>query len=65
LGNLKTEGAEKVLNAYVNNSSVAQFTMATTPINEMVKKHGNADSLRLFGAWDYANLLLLKYLRSK
>jgi len=65
LGNLKTEGAEKALNAYVNNSSVAQLTMATTPINEMVKKHGNPDSLRLFGEWDYKNHLLLKHLRTK
>ncbi|MCL2171241.1 MAG: hypothetical protein FWB71_03730, partial [Defluviitaleaceae bacterium] len=37
LGNLKTDGIQKVLNAYLNNNSPAQHTMATTPINKMAK----------------------------
>ncbi|MCL1883460.1 MAG: radical SAM protein, partial [Defluviitaleaceae bacterium] len=65
LGNLKTDSVKKVLDTYVNNISVAQHIMMTTPINEMVKKHGNPESLRLFCEWDYKNYLLLKHLRIK
>jgi MoaA/NifB/PqqE/SkfB family radical SAM enzyme len=65
LGNLKTDGAEKILAAYVNNSSVAQHTMLTVPIGEMVKKCGNPESMRLFGNWDYKNFILHKYCRNK
>jgi MoaA/NifB/PqqE/SkfB family radical SAM enzyme len=65
LGNLQTDSADKILTAYANNESIAQHTMITTSISKMVQKHGNPDSMRLFGEWDYKNYLLLKYLRDK
>jgi MoaA/NifB/PqqE/SkfB family radical SAM enzyme len=65
LGNLKTDRAEKALDNYINNNSTAQHIMATVPIYEMVKKCGNAESMRLFGKWDYKNFILNKYCRTK
>lgn len=61
LGNIKKDGAEKILKTYFSNSSVAQHTMQNIPICDMVKKCGNSDSMRLFGEWDYKNFILQKY----
>jgi MoaA/NifB/PqqE/SkfB family radical SAM enzyme len=63
LGNLKTDGAEKIINTYVNNRSPAQQTMLTVPIGEMVKKCANPESMRLFENGDYQNFILDKYCR--
>lgn len=65
LGNLKTDSAEKILNVYVNNGSAAQRAMLTVPVGEMAKRHGNPDSLRLFGEQDYKNFLLEKFIASE
>ena len=64
LGNLKTDRAEKILYNYVNNNSIAQHILQTVPINEMVKKCGNAESMRLFGKGDYKTFILTKYCRT-
>jgi len=64
LGNLKTDGAEKILDTYINNGSIAQHAMLTIPISEMVKKYGNPESMRLFGEWDYKNFILHNYCRT-
>ena len=64
LGNLKADKAEKILYNYVNNISAAQHILRTIPISEMVKKCGNAESMRLFGKWDYRNFILSKYCRT-
>jgi len=64
LGNLKTEGADKILKYYVNNKSIAQNMKLTIPINKMVIKHGNPESIRLFKKWDYKNFILHKHCRS-
>ena len=61
LGNLKKDGAEEILKTYVNNSSIAQRIMTTVPIGEMVSKHGNPESTRLFQKDDYVNFVLNKY----
>lgn len=63
LGNLKTDGAEKILDNYVNNKSVAQNALVTVPISKMVAEHGNPDSLQLFDKGDYRNYILHKYCR--
>ena len=63
LGNLKKDGADAIIRTYQSNSSVAQNAMRNIPINEMVKKCGNPDSMRLFGERDYKNFLLQKYCR--
>jgi len=65
LGNLKTDGAEKILNIYITNGSVAQNIMRTVPIAEMVKKCGNFESMRLFEKHDYKNFILNKYCRKE
>jgi MoaA/NifB/PqqE/SkfB family radical SAM enzyme len=64
LGNLKDIGAEKILMNYVNNKSIAQNAKQTVPTGKMVAKHGNPDSLRLFGQWDYKNYILNKYCKA-
>lgn len=63
LGNLKKDGAEKIIRTYQSNGSIAQHVMQNIPISEMVKKYGNPESMRLFAEWDYKNFLLQKYCR--
>jgi len=64
LGNLKADGAEKILETYINNNSKAQRIMVSIPVSEMAKKHGNPESMRLFDISDYQNYLLTKYCRN-
>jgi len=64
LGNLKIQGAEEILSNYVNNTSIAQNVKLTVPINKMVIKHGDPESMRLFGKRDYMNYILHKYCRA-
>ena len=63
LGNLKTAGAKEILGTYINNNSKAQHVTTTIPVSEMVKKHGNPESMRLFIKSDYKNFILNKYCR--
>lgn len=63
LGNLKKDGAEKVLQNYTNNKSLAQHTRLTVPICDIVKAEGDKTSERLFGKGDYIELLLNRYCR--
>jgi len=62
LGNLKTNGAEYIVKNYINNATLAQQTLLTVPLNEMVRRHGNLNSQRLFCVDDYKNFLLTKEL---
>lgn len=64
LGNLKTDGAEAVLEAYAKDKSVAQQTRATVPLCELAKAHGDPQSQRLFSKGDYIEYLLNRYCRS-
>ena len=61
LGNIKKDGVETILKRYINNETTAQHIMTSVPISDMVEKHGNSNSIRLFGEWDYKNYLLVKY----
>lgn len=61
LGNLKTDGANTVISNYLQNNSIAQKVGATTPINEIVKKIGDAKSTRLFDKDDYIIYLINGY----
>ena len=61
LGNLKTDGAEKVMNCYISSESLAQKARLTVPISEMVKRYGNPDSTRLFCKDDYIDPIVRKY----
>lgn len=63
LGNLKNDGAEAVLENYVNHKSPAAQVLTSTPFSEMVKKIGNRESLRLFSEGDYKELILNRYCR--
>ena len=64
LGNLRDMGAEEILRNYVINKSVAQNVKLTVPVRKMVIRHGNPESMRLFGKWDYKNYILNKYCRA-
>jgi len=61
LGNLKTDGAQEVLRRYRNSQSSAQKALLTVPLGEMVKKHGNPDSERLFVESDYIDPIVKKW----
>lgn len=63
LGNLKKDGAEKVLQNYKNNKSFAQQTRLTVPICDIARSEGDETSERLFGKEDYIELLLNRYCR--
>jgi len=64
LGNLKTDGAYKTLNAYLKNESTAQRIGAGVPIYEIVKAAGDAQSMRLFDKGDYIIYLINKYCKN-
>lgn len=63
LGNLKTQGAERVLENYVGSSSKAQHIRSTVPLGEIVKAQGSKESGRLFSKGDYIEFMLNKYCR--
>ncbi len=65
LGNLKTDGVERVLENYAENRSLAQSVRMNVPVCELVKAQGNPASRRLFGKSDYIHYLLNTYCRSK
>lgn len=61
LGNIKRDNIEKVINNYINNTSLAQNSRLTVPICEMVKVCGNPNSNRLFEKGDYITYILNQY----
>lgn len=61
LGNLKAVGADRVINAYLQNESAAQRVGATIPFNEIVKAVGDSQSLRLFDKEDYVIYSINRY----
>lgn len=61
LGNIKRDNIEKVINNYINNTSLAQNSRLTVPICEMVKVCGNPNSNRLFDKGDYITYILNQY----
>lgn len=65
LGNVNNDGADKILQSYLQSKSVAQSTRLTVPICQIVKSCGNSHSLRLFGEQDYIIYLLNKYCETR
>lgn len=63
LGNLKTDGAEKILDRLKGDKSPAQYVRATVPLKELVRDCGDPESKRLFGREDYIEYLLNRYCR--
>lgn len=63
LGNLKSDGAEKILENYLNSKSTAQHTRLTVPIRDIVRAQGDKTSERLFAKGDYTELLLNRFCR--
>ena len=61
LGNLKTDGAEAVLNRYLGSESPAQKARLTVPLGEMVKKYGDPTSRRLFSTSDYIDPIIKRW----
>ncbi len=61
LGNLKIDGVNKIMNAYLQNESIAQNVSATIPIDEIVTTVGNSESMRLFDKDDYITYLINQY----
>jgi len=64
LGNLKTDGAGKILDSYASNASIGQHAMSTIPVGEMVRMCGNPESMRLFDEGDYVDFILDSYCRN-
>lgn len=61
LGNLKIDGAEKIIDNYLQSRSVAQKMCAKTSIQEIVKVAGNFHSERLFAKDDFVIYLINKF----
>lgn len=64
LGNLKRDGAEKILDCYLNSRSLAQHIRLNTPTRELVLSQGDPTSRRLFWQGDYIELMLNRYCRA-
>ncbi len=64
LGNLKTDGAEAVLENYRGSKSAAQQIRLTVPLGQIVKAEGSRESRRLFSRGDYIEFLLNRYCRT-
>lgn len=64
LGNLKRDGAEKILDCYLNSRSLAQHIRLNTPTRELVVSQGDPTSRRLFWQGDYIELILNRYCRA-
>lgn len=64
LGNLKRDGAEKILDCYLNSRSLAQHIRLNTPTRELVLSQGDPTSQRLFMREDYLELMLNRYCRA-
>ena len=65
LGNLRTDGAEAILQTYLDSASPAQHAALTVPVREFVRAYGNPDSERLFGQSDYLEFLLNRWCRER
>ncbi len=65
LGNLKEDGAEKIVQNYLENKSSAQGARLNIPISEMARECGAPDSGRLFTKDDYISYLLNRYCERK
>jgi len=65
LGNLVTDSAESILQKYSQNESTAQRIRKTVPLGEIVRRMGDPDSRRLFGRWDFTDLMLNRYCRMR
>lgn len=63
LGNLKRDGAEKVLACYLDETSPAQHVRRSVPLGELVRACGDPASPRLFEPEDFVDYLLEKYLQ--
>lgn len=63
VGNLKTDGAQAVLQNYTENKSPAQHVRQTVPLGEIVRAVGDPSSRRLFIKTDYIEYALNKFSR--
>jgi RimJ/RimL family protein N-acetyltransferase len=65
LGNLKTDGVQRIVDNYTNNRSTAQHTRQTVPIGEMVRKYGDPTGQKLFLQGDYEMYILSRWLENE
>lgn len=64
LGNLKEEGAEAIVRKFIDNGSLAQRVRRSVPLDEIIKKAGDENSLRLFEEDDFVVYCLNRYCHS-
>lgn len=65
LGNLRRDGAEAVLNAFLENLPLAQRVRAMVPLGELVRAGGDSRGEGLFSRDDYIVYLLNKYCQAQ
>lgn len=63
IGNLKKDGAERIVSNYARGASTARRVLANVPFSRIVKKCGNKDGAGLFSKSDYKIYLLNKFCR--
>jgi len=61
LGDLREDGADKILNRYQNGASPAQQARKDVPLGAMVRACGDPSSRRLFSKDDYIDYILNTY----
>lgn len=61
IGNLKQQSPDEILYNYINNISLAQNTLTTKTIGELVSVCGDKDSERMFTEEDYLNYIINRY----
>jgi len=61
LGNLKRDGAQAIVECYLNEKSPAQAARRNIPLGEMVRACGDPASQRLFDRGDYEDYILEQY----
>ena len=61
LGNLKEDGAQAIVECYLNETSPAQAARRNIPLGEMIRACGDPHSQRLFDRGDYEAYILEKF----
>lgn len=64
LGNLRSDGAAAILDAYRSNRTPGQYTLAAVPRNQLVRTCGTPDSHRLFTRGDCIGYYVNRFART-
>jgi len=61
LGNLKTDGIDAIMLAYINETTPGMVANRSVPLSELARLHGNANSKKLYEKGDLISRLIHEY----